>query len=188
MPRSAQSTGKSTATLRPCVAAAAPAPFGPALRRRGPRGLECGAGQAEHRRRRAEEDGDRAMLQRAIRAIRAEDPKTAYEWAVKASNRMSTAASAGTLLGISLERAGDLANSSAPMRPRSACCPSTATSLATWGAWRCDWGWKPQAEELFRRYLQRYPNDPEAANNLVCAIRGPGSARKKRSKSSARPS
>src|SRR3982751_6917323 len=51
------------------------------------------------------------MLQRAIDAIRAEDPKTAYDWSVKALEQDEHSGLGWYLLGISLERAGDFANS-----------------------------------------------------------------------------
>lgn len=114
------------------------------------------------------------MLQHAIDAIRAEDPKTAYEWAVKALDQDEYSGVGWYLLGISLERAGDFANSIRAYEAALKLLPEHGDVACDLGRLALRLGMKPQAEELFRRYLQRYPNDAEAANNLVCAIRDQG--------------
>ena len=114
------------------------------------------------------------MLQRAIDAIRAEDPKSAYEWAVKALEQDEHSGVGWYLLGIALERAGDFATSIRAYEAALKLLPDHGEVACDLGRLALRIGMKPQAEELFRRYLERYPNDPEAANNLVCAIRDQG--------------
>lgn len=114
------------------------------------------------------------MLQRAIDAIRGEDAKTAYEWAVKALEQDEHSGLGWYLLGISLERAGDFANSIRAYEAALSLLPDHGEVACDLGRLALRLGMKPQAEDLFRRFLARYPDDPEASNNLVCAIRDQG--------------
>ena len=114
------------------------------------------------------------MLQRAIEAIRAEDAKTAYDCAVKALELDEHSGLGWYLLGIALERSGDFANSIRAYEAALKLLPDHGEVACDLGRLALRLGMKPQAEELFRRFLARYPNDPEAANNLVCAIRDQG--------------
>ena len=114
------------------------------------------------------------MLQRAIDAIRAEDAKTAYEWAVKALEQDEHSGVGWYLLGIALERAGDFGTSIRAYEAALKLLPDHADVTCDLGRLALRLGMKPMAEDLFRRFLERYPNDPEAANNLVCAIRDQG--------------
>ena len=114
------------------------------------------------------------MLQRAIDAIRAEDAKTAYEWAVKALEQDEHSGVGWYLLGIALERAGDFATSIRAYEAALKLLPDHADVTCDLGRLALRLGMKPMAEDLFRRCLERYPNDPEAANILVCAIRDQG--------------
>ncbi|HEX2816375.1 MAG TPA: tetratricopeptide repeat protein [Phenylobacterium sp.] len=114
------------------------------------------------------------MLQRAIDAIRAEDAKSAYDWAVKALDHDEKSGLGWYLLGIALERAGDFANSVRAYEAALKLLPDHGEVACDLGRLALRLGMKPQAEDLFRRFLERYPDDPEAANNLVCAIRDQG--------------
>ena len=114
------------------------------------------------------------MLQRAIDAIRAEDAKSAYDWAVKALEHDEQSGLGWYLLGIALERAGDFANSIRAYEAALKLLPDHGEVACDLGRLALRLGMKPQAEDLFRRFLARYPDDPEAANNLVCAIRDQG--------------
>lgn len=114
------------------------------------------------------------MLQRSIDAIRAEDAKSAYDWAVKALEHDEHSGIGWYLLGISLERAGDFANSIRAYEAALKLLPDHGEVACDLGRLALRLGMKPQAEDLFRRFLARYPDDPEAANNLVCAIRDQG--------------
>jgi Flp pilus assembly protein TadD len=114
------------------------------------------------------------MLQRAIDAIRTEDPRTAYEWAVRALEHDEHSGLGWYLLGIALERAGDFANSIRAYEAALKLLPDHGEVACDLGRLALRLGMKPQAEDLFRRFLTRYPDDPEASNNLVCAIRDQG--------------
>jgi tetratricopeptide (TPR) repeat protein len=114
------------------------------------------------------------MLQRSIDAIRAQDPKTGYEWAVKALQKDEHSGVGWYLMAISLELSGDLANSVRAYEAALKLLPDHGEVACDLGRLALRLGMKPQAEELFRRFLARYPDDPEAANNLVCAIRDQG--------------
>ena len=114
------------------------------------------------------------MLQRAIDAIRAEDAKTAYDWAVKALEHDEYSGLGWYLLGIALERAGDFSNSIRAYEAALKLLPDHGEVACDLGRLALRLGMRPQAEDLFRRFLARYPDDAEAANNLVCAIRDQG--------------
>ena len=114
------------------------------------------------------------MLQRAIDAIRAEDPKTAYDWTVKALEQDEHSGLGWYLLGISLERAGDFPNSIRAYEAALKLLPDHGEVACDLGRLAHRLGMIPQAEDLYRRFLARYPDDPEAANNLACAIRDQG--------------
>jgi Flp pilus assembly protein TadD len=114
------------------------------------------------------------MLQRSIDAIRAEDAKGAYDWAVKALEQDEHSGIGWYLLGIALERAGDFPTSIRAYEAALKLLPDHGEVACDLGRLALRLGMKPQAEDLFRRFLARYPDDPEAANNLVCAIRDQG--------------
>jgi len=114
------------------------------------------------------------LLQRSIDAIRAEDAKGGYEWAIKALEQDEHNGVGWYLLGIALERAGDFATSIRAYEAALQLLPDHGEVACDLGRLALRLGMKPQAEDLFRRYLDRYPGDAEAANNLVCAIREQG--------------
>ncbi len=116
------------------------------------------------------------LLQRAIDAIRAEDAKTAYDCAVKALELDEHSGVGWYLLGIALERRGDFANSIRAYEAALKLLPDHGEVACDLGRLALRLGMKPEAEELFRRFLARYPDDVEAANNLVCALRDQGRA------------
>jgi tetratricopeptide (TPR) repeat protein len=114
------------------------------------------------------------MLQRAVDAIRAEDPKSACEWALKALELDERSGFGWYLLGIALERAGDFANSIRAYESALKLLPDHAEVANDLGRLAFRLGMIDQAEQLFRHFLARYPENPEAANNLACAIRDQG--------------
>jgi Tfp pilus assembly protein PilF len=114
------------------------------------------------------------LLQRAIDEIRAENPKAAYDWAMKALEQDEHSGVGWYLLAIALERAGDFASSIRAYEAALKLLPDHSDVACDLGRLALRLGMKPQAEDLFRRFLARYPDDPEAANNLVCAIRDQG--------------
>jgi tetratricopeptide (TPR) repeat protein len=116
------------------------------------------------------------LLQRSIDAIRVEDVKTAYECAVKALELDEYSGLGWYLLGIALERGGDFANSIRAYEAALKLLPDHGEVACDLGRLALRLGMKAEAETLFRRFLERYPEDAEAANNLVCAIRDQGRA------------
>lgn len=116
------------------------------------------------------------LLQRAIDAIRGEDADTAYDCAVKALEMDEHSGVGWYLLGIALERRGDFPSSIRAYEAALKLLPDHGELACDLGRLALRLGMKPQAEDLFRRFLARYPNDPEAANNLVCALRDQGRA------------
>lgn len=114
------------------------------------------------------------MLQRAVDAIRAEDPKSACEWALKALEHDERSGFGWYLLGIALERAGDFANSINAYEAALKLLPDHGEVANDLGRLAFRLGMAPQSEALFRHFLDRYPDHPEGANNLACAIRDQG--------------
>ncbi len=114
------------------------------------------------------------LLQRAIKAIRDGDPRAGYDWVIKALERDERSGLGWHLLGITLEQAGDLANSLRAYEAALKLLPDHADVACDLGRLALRLGMKPQAEELFRRFLAQYPDDLEASNNLVCALREQG--------------
>ena len=114
------------------------------------------------------------MLQRAVDAIRAEDPKTAREWCLKALEQDEESGFGWYLLGIALERQGDFVNSIMAYEAALKLLPDHAEVANDLGRLAFRLGMIPQAETLFRLFLERYPSHPEGANNLACAVRDQG--------------
>ena len=114
------------------------------------------------------------MLQRAVDAIRAEDPKSACEWALKALAQDERSGFAWYLLGIARERAGDFASSIQAYESALKLLPDHAEVANDLGRLAFRLGMAPQAEQLFRAFMARYPDHPEGANNLGCALRDLG--------------
>ena len=170
MPRSAQPTATSMQALQ----SAAPTPQGLTPDIAGQAGSNAALAKLNLAMAELKAMAIAPMLQRAIDAIRAEDPKSAYEWAIKALEQDEHSGVGWYLLGISLERAGDFATSIRAYEAALKLLPDHGEVACDLGRLALRLGMKPQAEALFRRYLERYPNDPEAANNLVCAIRDQG--------------
>jgi tetratricopeptide (TPR) repeat protein len=114
------------------------------------------------------------MLQRAIEAIRAEDPKTACEWALKALEQDERSGFGWYVLAIALERGGDFASSISAYESALKLLPDHAEVANDLGRLAFRMGMTAQAESLFQLFLQRYPDHPEGANNLACAVRDQG--------------
>lgn len=114
------------------------------------------------------------MLQRAVDAIRAEDPKTAYEWSLKALEQDERSGLGWYLLAIALELGGDFVNSISAYESALKLLPDHAEVANDLGRLAFRLGMAPTAEALFRHFLARYPEHPEGSNNLACAIRDQG--------------
>jgi tetratricopeptide (TPR) repeat protein len=111
------------------------------------------------------------MLQRAVEAIRAEDAKTACDWALKALEQDEHSGFGWYLLAIALERGGDFASSIQAYESALKLLPDHAEIANDLGRLAFRLGMTPQAESLFRHFLARYPEHPEGSNNLACAVR-----------------
>lgn len=114
------------------------------------------------------------LLQRAVDAIRAEDPKGACEWALKALEHDEESGFGWYVLGIALERAGDFTHSIQAYEAALKLLPDHAEVANDLGRLAFRLGMTPQAEALFRLFMDRYPDHPEGANNLACSIRDQG--------------
>jgi tetratricopeptide (TPR) repeat protein len=114
------------------------------------------------------------MLQRAVDAIRAEDPKAACEWALKALDQDERSGLGWYVLAIALERLGDFASSISAYEAALKLLPDHAEVANDLGRLAFRLGMAPQSEALFRLFLARFPDHPEGANNLACAIRDQG--------------
>ncbi len=114
------------------------------------------------------------MLQRAIDAIRAEDAKTACEWALKALEQDERSGFGWYVLAIALERAGDFPSSISAYEAALKLLPDHSEVANDLGRLAFRLGMIPQAGSLFRHFLDRYPEHPEGSNNLACAMRDQG--------------
>ncbi|HEY0436566.1 MAG TPA: tetratricopeptide repeat protein [Phenylobacterium sp.] len=114
------------------------------------------------------------MLQRAVTALQAEDPKTGCEWALKALEQDERSGFGWYLLGIALERLGDFASSIQAYESALKLLPDHAEVANDLGRLAFRLGMSAQAEQLFRAFLARHPESPDGANNLACAIRDQG--------------
>ena len=111
------------------------------------------------------------MIQRAIDAVRADDPQTATEWALKALERDERNGFAWYILGIAREKANDYAASVRAYESALALIPDHGEVANDLGRLAFRMGMHQQAEKLFRHYLAGHPNHAEAVNNLTCAVR-----------------
>jgi tetratricopeptide (TPR) repeat protein len=111
------------------------------------------------------------MLQRAMSALQAEDHATGREWAIKALEQDERNGFGWYLLAIALERAGDFANSIRAYESALKLIPEQAEVANDLGRLAFRLGMSQVSEKLFRHFLARYPDHPEGANNLACALR-----------------
>jgi tetratricopeptide (TPR) repeat protein len=114
------------------------------------------------------------MLQRAVDALKADDFRTGDTWALKALERDERNGFAWYLLAIARERAGDFASSIRAYESALKLLPNHAEVANDLGRLAFRMGMRPQAEKLFRHFLSAFPDNPEAANNLACALRDQG--------------
>ena len=116
------------------------------------------------------------MLQRAVAAIRAEDPQTACDWALQALQLDERSGYGWYLLAIARERAGDFASAVSAYEMALKLLPDHGEVANDMGRLAFRMGMAEQAEKLFRHFLARHPDHPDGANNLACAIRDQGRA------------
>lgn len=111
------------------------------------------------------------LIQRAVDAIRADDHKTATEYALKALEQDDENGFAWYTLGIAREKAGDFASSISAYESALKRIPDHAEVANDLGRLAFRMGMHAQAEKLFLHFLGRYPGHTEAVNNLTCAVR-----------------
>src|SRR6202789_3241015 len=114
------------------------------------------------------------MLRRAIDAVRANDPKTGTEWALKALNHDERSGMAWYVLAVAREKPGDFQTSLKAYQSALALLPNHADVANDLGRLAFRMGMKDVAEQLFRRYLEAHPDDYGTLNNLVSCVRDQG--------------
>jgi tetratricopeptide (TPR) repeat protein len=149
----------------------------PAARPRAEVGLAGQAGSPDAMRRLAEALADlkaiavQPMLEKAVAALRAEDHRTAAEWATHALQHDERCGMGWYCLAIAQERAGDFKTSIQCYEAALELAPEhdeIASNLARL-AYRM--GMKDVAEQLLIGYLAKHPLALEASNNLACVQR-----------------
>ena len=110
-------------------------------------------------------------LHRAIAALRAEQPKAAAEAALKALEHDERNGHAWYLLAIARDKSGDFTASLKCYEAALQLLPDHLEVANDLGRLAYRMGMKPIAEQLFTRYLERYPDSVDGANNLACAVR-----------------
>ena len=113
----------------------------------------------------------RPHLHRAIAALRAEQPKTAAEAALQALQHDERNGHAWYLLAISRDKVGDFSASLKCYEAALKLLPDQLEVANDLGRLAYRMGMKSIAERLFTRYLERYPDSVDGANNLACAVR-----------------
>lgn len=113
-------------------------------------------------------------LQAAVNALNANDHKAGSDLALQALQTDERNGFAWYLLAIAREKAGDFATSITCYESALALLPNHAEVANDLGRLAFRLGMKPQAEKLFRHFLERFPNHHEGANNLACAVRDQG--------------
>lgn len=113
----------------------------------------------------------RPHLDRAIAALRAEQPQAAAEAAVKALAQDERCGHAWWLLGIARDKSGDLKSALQCYDAAVQLLPDQEDLANDLGRLAFRLGLKPLAETLFARYFAARPESADAANNLACAIR-----------------
>ncbi len=113
----------------------------------------------------------RPHLQRAIEALRTEQPQAAAEAAIKALEQDERCGHAWWLLGIARDKSGDLGGALKCYEAAVQLLPDQDDLANDLGrlAYRLDL--KPLAEQFFARFLAANPDSADGANNLACALR-----------------
>ena len=113
----------------------------------------------------------RPHLHRAIEFIRAEQPKQAAEAALQALRQDERNGHAWYVLAIARDKSGDFKSSIKCYEAALQLLPDHYEIANDLGRLAYRMGLKPIAEQLFSRYLERYPDSADGANNLACCLR-----------------
>ncbi len=111
------------------------------------------------------------MLQKSVAALRAEDAKTAADWALKALGLDERCGMAWYCLAIAREKCGDFKTSIQCYKSALALSPDHTEIANNLGRLAYRMGMRDIAEKFFLHYLERYPEAFEASNNLACCQR-----------------
>ncbi len=111
------------------------------------------------------------LLRRSVEALQAEQPMAAAELALKALEQDEHNGHAWYLLAIARDKSGDFKSALRCYDAAFKLLPDQVEIANDLGRLAYRMGMKPIAEQLFLRYLERYPDSPDGANNLACAIR-----------------
>ncbi len=111
------------------------------------------------------------LLQRAVAAIGAEDHQTAADLALKVLGRDDRNGFGWYILAIAREKAGDFKGSITCYESALALLPNHADVANDLGRLAHRLGQKELAAKLFAAYCEAYPDCPQGANNLACALR-----------------
>jgi tetratricopeptide (TPR) repeat protein len=111
------------------------------------------------------------MLKKSVAALRAEDAKTAGDWALKALAQDERCGMAWYCLAIAREKAGDFQTSIQCYESALALAPEHREIAANLGRLAYRMGMREIAEKLFINYLSHVPGEVEASNNLACCQR-----------------
>ena len=111
------------------------------------------------------------LLRRAVEALQAEEPMPAAELALKALEQDEQNGHAWYVLAIARDKSGDFKSALRCYDAAFKLLPDQVEIANDLGRLAYRMGMKPIAEQLFLRYLERYPDSPDGANNLACAIR-----------------
>jgi len=113
-------------------------------------------------------------LHQAVAALTANDHQAGAEWAIKALEQDERNGLGWYLLAFAREKAGDFVSSIRAYESALALLPDQAEVANDLGRLAYRMEMYPQAEKLFRHFLDRHPGDVEGANNLACAVREAG--------------
>ncbi len=140
-------------------------------------GLAGQAGSAETMHRLTEALGQlrvfaiQPMLDKAVKALRAEDHRTAAEWATKALEQDERCGMAWYCLAIAREKAGDFKSSVQCYEAALHLSPEHDEITSNLARLAYRMGMKEVAEQLLIGYLAKHPLAIEASNNLACVQR-----------------
>jgi tetratricopeptide (TPR) repeat protein len=111
------------------------------------------------------------LLEKAVAAIKAENPAAATDYAVQALHKDERCGMAWYCLAIAREKAGDFKTSIECYESALTLSPEHDEIASNLGRLAARMGMKDIAEKLFLTYLAKHPHAIEASNNLACVQR-----------------
>lgn len=111
------------------------------------------------------------LLQKAVAALEAEDPRAASEWALKVLEQDDRSGFGWCLLAMARERAGDFVSSLQAYESALQLMPDHVEIANDLGRLAMRMGMAEQAEKFFRLFARGRPDNPDGPNNLASALR-----------------